>query len=85
MSEVKEALGKADSIGCVGGMLHFFLALPAWLFMLHHLLSSVDTPAKIWAAYWVYVPTCVIAAVLSQALKSQELKALRAANEKAGR
>ncbi|MHC4302110.1 MAG: hypothetical protein ACYS7Y_33015 [Planctomycetota bacterium] len=55
--------------GCLGAVLHLSICIPIWYVLLFHVLSVIQAPPWIWAAYWVYVPTGVIAGILTHASK----------------
>lgn len=57
---VESKLSKADVVGCLGGCLGLLVTTPIFLFLLYQILVRVDADAKMWTAFWVYVPVTFI-------------------------
>ena len=56
-------------IGCMGAVLTLLVSLPIWYALLFYILLTLQAPPWAWAAYWVYVPTGIIAGILHHASK----------------
>lgn len=60
---MSEPTGK-ELAGCLSAVIVLFISLPIWYVTLFWILYTLTAPPWLWAAYWVYVPTGLIAGVL---------------------
>lgn len=72
MSETKPSETFAIG-GCAFGLAQFGI----WLYMLHRILSAIDAPVSVWAAFYVYVPVGIVTSSFAAVSKVAEKKELR--------
>jgi hypothetical protein len=47
-------------------LLGLFIVLPIWLVMLYQIMQASHVADWVWVLYWVYVPVCVLAAIVTK-------------------
>lgn len=45
------------------------LIVVMWFYMLHWILAQLNAPPSLWALYWVYLPTALVAAIVGKIIE----------------
>jgi len=53
----------------LNGMIHAFLLLPIWLYLLHSLLTAANATDVQWLLFYVYVPLHLFVSFVNEIVK----------------
>jgi hypothetical protein len=56
----------------IAGVLTVCLSLPIWFYLFYKILETVNASELMWFLYWIYVPTALLASILSRIAEGEQ-------------